>query len=883
MNRDIQRWQREGETSTIIERTCREMASISSQIIGMQRDHDHRLMTMDGGPILAQTAAQHVAVAQPSSSSLSSPSLPILSRTRTNMNMYLSINEWLPKPVSKNTSLAIHGKTLDRFERDPPTAGTSFGPETTLEDVLMKNDAKALESFLKMHLKEAALGEYAWVAELKDIGYTYEEIAQLIQERENESPWIYFTPAEIKPSNIIPHHHLEGCVHSLAEFPTAHGYGGPSQVTAKTDQEIRRIVEELCGLGGIAPHSTYSGLSGGTASFEARNTKILLRHESTGRLAFHSHNNLVRIAERFSTAIRTVQDAGLCCNSFTVLRISHTESDGTCPELQLIRVPFQLATSLLDALKTSVWSGPLSPATSWSQSPRKVLQRESQQVLAHVFGGHHTFSCSTDKEVLHLASLALQFLCVGFLSYIQAHVGMIQPFFLDTPIREIMLLGSEDPSVCKATITARLVELTCLSAMCHDTVLAFIGPEVLDHDSSTLKYDVRARPEDILDTWGPGELVYLSKNRKLPLAIKIGGDSPTLDLTREIVIGRIVTINKVCTIDEGQGWKEASGRFEELGTYNSFSELAERQFGLQGGPEYLAITANMVWAKRRGRTVKARNLDREDNMLIPFLDFYWGVRVSFCTGVAQRVPLRQLVADLLPAFAVCLTSPQTKALWASLEGTHRILETLRDSSSKGLPLCSWFRNLPENVYRFALVLVRQILETLRDTGLSPDGAFFSVAWPHNGIVNRCIRISRDNYNKWTPVLADSDDCATFAYISTACLETANRKCQGPNPTWQGRIHLLETAVLCPTSVGPWTLHHEQTYFFQKLDNILFWVRAQKDTACRTLPATLVRLISIESLPRDVIQRLLFRDGQKRQKRLREKDLECVSAEIVYVS
>ena len=49
------------------------------------------------------------------------------------------------------------------------------------------------------------------------------------------------------------------------------------------------------------------------------------------------------------------------------------------------------------------------------------------------------------------------------------------------------------------------------------------------------------------------------------------------------------------------------------------------------------------------------------------------------------------------------------------------------------------------------------------------------------------------------------------------------KCRGHNPTWQDQIHLLETAVLCPTSTILWTLCHEQTYIFRKLDNNLVWV------------------------------------------------------------
>jgi hypothetical protein len=64
---------------------------------------------------------------------------------------------------------------------------------------------------------------------------------------------------------------------------------------------------------------------------------------------------------------------------------------------------------------------------------------------------------------------------------------------------------------------------------------------------------------------------------------------------------------------------------------------------------------------------------------------------------------------------------------------------------------------------------------LEDIGISPDGTEFLVAWPYDGIVNQCFRIPLGEDNKWAPMLADSDDCATFAYISNDCLEERRRQ------------------------------------------------------------------------------------------------------------
>jgi len=355
-------------------------------------------------------------------------------------------------------------------------------------------------------------------------------------------------------------------------------------------------------------------------------------------------------------------------------------------------------------------------------------------------------------------------------------------------------------------------------------------------------------------------------------------------LRREITIGSlIVSVNSRCPNDEDTCWTDSLNKLEELGTYRSHHEAVERQTGFQAGPDYLAFTANKVWAKQRGFTVKAKHLERQNHGLLSLMDFYWGVRVSFCTGVAQRVMLRELVVDMLPAFAKSFTSRKERDCWEALQTGNDVIGAFRGSHANASSVRDWLGTLSEELHQFIHNLIHQILSTLKDTGLSPDGTYFSVAWPWDGNTNRCFRVPLDDYTKWMPMLADSDDCATFAYISNACLEAGSYRCRGPNPSWPNRIYLLETSVLCPASTGPWTLCHEQTYFFRKLENNLFWVKAQKEVGNPGVPAVLVRLLLIDSFPRDVWQRLLLKEERKQQRRLREKDLSSATAEIVSVS
>ncbi|KAK4206318.1 hypothetical protein QBC37DRAFT_244816, partial [Rhypophila decipiens] len=89
---------------------------------------------------------------------------------------------------------------------------------------------------------------------------------------------------------------------------------------------------------------------------------------------------------------------------------------------------------------------------------------------------------------------------------------------------------------------------------------------------------------------------------------------------------------------------------ESLGPYSTGWERTEKQYGMQAG-NYIILQANLTWHKRRGQTLKHHRLQQEDDSLIGFLEDLWGVQVSFCTGVARRVPLREMIADLLPVFA----------------------------------------------------------------------------------------------------------------------------------------------------------------------------------------------------------------------------------------
>jgi hypothetical protein len=184
------------------------------------------------------------------------------------------------------------------------------------------------------------------------------------------------------------------------------------------------------------------------------------------------------------------------------------------------------------------------------------------------------------------------------------------------------------------------------------------------------------------------------------------------------------------------------------------------------------------------------------------------------------------VADLLPVFAQTLTKPQDGKLWPKLEKEHEIINAFQQEG-----LQEWLKALDNNLYELVIRLVRDILRVLQPTGLDREGKALVVAWPHKGDLLRCFKIPCKKESCWAGFLADSEDCATFAYMSTKCLETDQVKCTGPSTGWGNTLPLLETAVVCldtVTAMPKVILKHKKVYFLQKM-NCKFFVTAQRPT------------------------------------------------------
>lgn len=724
---------------------------------------------------------------------------------------------------------------------------------------------------------------------LQTIGYDIEEIHNLLVENERDSPWIYFEPTVISPPAMGVNRHINQCPHRLRvtqdHILTDPSLTLPPRVGLGADdrEDIIKLVEELCGIGGICPNTRILSDWVGIAKFSYEANAIAVEYPlpTVARrvsLTNADVSGVSRALDNVRFAAGYLQENSLCCESFTVVRYRKCETDADRGDI--VSVDFQLVVNLTAALE-NVKNTETPLATS-------NLFEESLAILKLVLpdeGRHEDDELDADA-CLHFGTLAVQFLSLGLLSYIQAHIGPIEPFFLDTPVHRATLLGTGQHRPYPQ-LTAKLVNISCLGEMTRGPIWMFsTGQEEYDSDTRTSeRCDIVGHIDDIIDTWGPGNLIYRRDNPGFPVAVQIGGgfifagEDATYHWAREIDesailreinplepirVGALTSINADCRLDEEACRRQSANVLEYLGTRTASWVKSQRQIGLQGG-QYVVGQFLDTWNKQRGVSVKEVALAMSAEGLIQYMDEYWGVQVSYCTGVARRVLLRTLISDLLRTFPGG-TEPEVQRFEAALRNSPCQLD-------------DFLRNISPDSRQRILHIVRTILDSLQYTGLDSTDRYFCIAWPFRGEVSRCFKVPLEGHSSWARILADSHDTATFAYITMDCLETDTVKCRELRCD---DMYLLETAVTRTVSEdqGQWMMKDEEVYYFSKLDSII-WVKVQRH--CDSQPANLIELMSMGSLTRGIRQRLYMSEKKKQRSRLRECPTAWTDGEPVSVS
>lgn len=775
-----------------------------------------------------------------------------------------------------------------------------------LKNAVSLHDSKKTRELLHKCFPQVAVGEYSWLVELQQLGHSASEIADILIEKSLYGPWIFgeFEPPLVQPFD--EDFHLRGCIHKAKEDTEANSAGKfnesildttPSVNAGNFEFPIRETVEYFCGLGGARPVTNgVTEIELGSVIFGENDTHATV---SFSGLEYSPQNNLKnllktwnKILQNLEFAAGVLQQVGGCCDSFTFLSRQEAYIEVQKVELSKLRKFHKLLEELI-----ATYDGTLSSWQQvWSQLSLIGLERlvaDYPQPLANSFA-------------IHVCSLTLQFLSLAMLSYSQAHCGPLRPFFLDTAQEKVILLGSGDTNSYPEMprIVGSLAELTCMGEMTGQPVFAFqYFPKHdvnLIKESSHGKFDLLACPEDLLDTWGPGKLIEdvndplklfaISVRDGIITPIKKAGQTvlhwsrdPALtntstasfDRTSKIIIGALVDENPRCQPNTEAQMTIIQRILEELGTFPSYWEVSERQAGLGAQVGQYAVASlqlNQTWVKMRGYTKKSKLLAQR-SIYTADLEGPFGVQVSLCTGVARRVRLRELLADILPVYVDTLVVKPP--LWRSLNEQFDIINALRGAS-----LAEWLDTLDADHQKTFENLIFAILFLLQDTGVDRKGQNFIVAFIQRDSPSHCFKVPCKKETYWARMLVDSEEVATFAYITTKCLETTQVKCRGPKATWANSIGLLGTAVSCyqdritSSVTTQWALKDSEVYLLGTPETPLFVrvYRPNRDQAPQLL-------VSLSNIPREYLYRLYLR-GKTR--RLSERKAIDQSAESVLV-
>ncbi|KAG9949369.1 hypothetical protein KCU85_g4325, partial [Aureobasidium melanogenum] len=494
---------------------------------------------------------------------------------------------------------------------------------------------------------------FEWLREPVESGLTRGEIMSLILEEKEQSPWICYdlrsrSPARNEVSFYRPDY----------PQPVQQSHDHYSAAPA-----IRRITAELCGLGGIIPtrSNRAAWIDNAIVSSDDRSAKVSYWPVD------YSSNSVQWIREVFGRCIMALhrlldlfgwlQTTGLIRDHLIVLRLIKNGSGVHAQQITLGRI-VELKHSLVEINTPG--------AQGVSEAELARLYDATNSILSSVSDNLEVATPVMVEWTVNSCALAVQVLAVAMLSLSQAHLGEIDPFFLEHSLAQISLYGSRSLAGSPAP-RLKLVNLTCVGDMVNSRVMAFTdvsssaydpseaAPASLSGLLSRMKdtqtsqegstqagglYDLIITPRDIFDLWGAGVSVpvkYPEPGTFAPdewsrgLEIRGGtiykpsahsekmhwragniddaysGIPFKLDTTTPMTIGAVQVVNQSCPIKPGPSntvsRETIRNHIAELGTWPETWRLQEQQYGFQAG-QYLSLTVNGTMIRQDALTLK---------------------------------------------------------------------------------------------------------------------------------------------------------------------------------------------------------------------------------------------------------------------------------------
>jgi hypothetical protein len=709
--------------------------------------------------------------------------------------------------LTNGRAFRIYRNNLQRYLSRIPLAPTTF------KSALEVNDRLAAIGLLVE--EEDAVTQptspFEWMREPLAMGALPSQVVEWIIEERDEAPWIRYDLLMLEAHQMDVTYHRPSCFHNpdlSKDSPDPNDQ--PSML-----ETISRVVSEMCGLGGVVPALKARHLWDGHVTFSDTTARVSYQDATSTGSGFEDADTAKKLLNRIQDALGRITTLSawlqlhkLICDRFVIIK--DTAGD---KRVQAIGIPLGLLAELksnLEGLSTSL-------DMSTAHHSQTLLIKTSLELLGLVCDsdpGVDVMDTSVNLELaLDSASLAVQVVCVGILSFSQAHLGKLDPFFLMHSIEAIELNGIDGPLSRRLSLCLRLRELSCVGDMVGDSVMVFTRND----QPAVGKHDLLTSLDSLFELWGPGKMLLdLSSptGRNVCGAVIGGGvvyqpsndtsifhwshgapqDAKLLTHGKRFGVGDLILIgalpvNRSCVFSQSCGDipPRLDTRIEPhtLGTYGEFWTLQEKQYGLQSG-QYVMAALNLTWVKKEARTVKYDIVESGWNL--DTLEKPWGLLISVCTGVAQRVPLREVIAEVMPAMVKPMVPKPDK--WEQLHLVHKVVEKLRDPE-----FGDWYRDiLPESERNALKTIVDYVVKKICWTGVNRQGRLV-VACPSVGDAYGCIHMPLEQNLMLASILKDSDRCATFACTTTRCIQTAGYMCRkSMDPKWQDKAQLLITSV-----------------------------------------------------------------------------------------
>jgi hypothetical protein len=299
--------------------------------------------------------------------------------------------------------------------------------------------------------------------------------------------------------------------------------------------EVKRRITELCGLGGIIPTPDDRALWTKNATVQSRYRSATISYGSdiqswvTSRWVRKVLGQCLDALERLTKLFRWLQLHEVVRDNLVTFKINLQH------QVEAVQIPLVLITKL----RFYVVQSNVSSADEHYAQNVVALRAATGDVLRLILFSNEDPS-DDHKHIVNRCALATQALCVAMLSFGQAHIGQIDPFFLEHSLSHVTIRGADD--ISHMPVYFQLVELTCAGDMVDSKIMAFA--DWLEDSDRGL--DLLITPKDLLDLWGPG--TYIPSQSQKPEGV------PSVDWLSGIAI-RGGIIYKPSRNSSGMHWK----------------------------------------------------------------------------------------------------------------------------------------------------------------------------------------------------------------------------------------------------------------------------------------------------------------------------------------